>query len=191
MMHEAGTAHYPTFGVSMLHARTEVGDRILSQVANDPELVIEFFAVFSRFEYSLKREGYWHPLREGVGVSWKDFADNCSSAFARLPKVGELSDAIQYYVDHTPMQQVIRDGELDWVEVALKPETLTLKDLLEAVRRVRNNLFHGGKFPGVPVPEPSRNEDLLRHGLTILAAVLSLDHPEARKVSDSYQIPLF
>lgn len=175
----------------MLHASTEVGGRILSQIGAESDLIIEFFAVFSRFEYALKREGYWHGTPEFVGVKWNQFADRCATAFMRLPKVGELSVAIEYYAADPPKKLIVRDEELDWLEVEINRATPTLKQLLEGVRCVRNNLFHGGKFPGTPVPEPSRNEQLLRHGLIILAAVLSLNHPEARKVSDSYQIPLF
>jgi hypothetical protein len=47
--------------------------------------------------------------------------------------------------------------------------------LLLAIRTVRNNLFHGGKFPLIPMPDPSRDRDLLIHSLTILDAMLQLD----------------
>ena len=42
--------------------------------------------------------------------------------------------------------------------------------------RVRNNLFHGGKW--VPVDEPARNEKLLRATLNILRWALRF-HPAA------------
>ena len=47
--------------------------------------------------------------------------------------------------------------------------------LLLMVRTVRNNLFHGGKFPLIPVSEPSRDSTLLHHSITILAACLPLE----------------
>jgi hypothetical protein len=38
---------------------------------------------------------------------------------------------------------------------------------------VRNNLFHGGKFPW-PV-DPARNAKLIRHALVLLDAMVDLD----------------
>jgi hypothetical protein len=47
-----------------------------------------------------------------------------------------------------------------------------LERLLIYIRRMRNNLFHGGKSqPGSPM-QVDRNANLLRHGLTILAECL-------------------
>ncbi len=47
--------------------------------------------------------------------------------------------------------------------------------LLGVVRTVRNNLFHGGKFPLLLVTEPSRDSDLITNGLAILKGSLALD----------------
>jgi len=47
--------------------------------------------------------------------------------------------------------------------------------LLGCIRIVRNNLFHGGKFPLAPVQEPARNPLLLHHALVIIYACLPLD----------------
>lgn len=53
------------------------------------------------------------------------------------------------------------------------PNTDLRSDLvLLYVRRIRNNLFHGGKFNGHWF-EPKRSEELLRHSLTILRGCLA------------------
>src|SRR3546814_18633912 len=51
--------------------------------------------------------------------------------------------------------------------------------VLTYVRRVRNNLFHGGKFNGRWF-EPQRSEQLLKHSLTILRACLAARSEERR-----------
>ena len=53
--------------------------------------------------------------------------------------------------------------------------------VLRLVCRVRNNLFHGGKFNGHWF-EPQRSDELLSHALVILAACVS-NH---EKVHDAY-----
>lgn len=65
--------------------------------------------------------------------------------------------------------QVVRDGLLKW-EVAA-PDASDTHELLLCVRRVRNNLFHGGKF-NEHWFEPERSVPLLRHSLSILDACL-------------------
>jgi len=54
--------------------------------------------------------------------------------------------------------------------------------VLQYVRRVRNNLFHGGKFNGRWF-EPERSAELLIHCLTILNACLEVS-PE---VGEAYR----
>lgn len=75
-----------------------------------------------------------------------------------------------YILDHPPKKQIIADGVLTWSVSA--PDTDLRSDrVLIYVRRVRNNLFHGGKFNGRWF-EPERSELLLRHSLTILRTCL-------------------
>ena len=48
-----------------------------------------------------------------------------------------------------------------------------MDQVLDLIRRVRNNLFHGGKFNDAH-SGPGRNELLLRHSLAILHRCLEL-----------------
>jgi len=50
------------------------------------------------------------------------------------------------------------------------------------VRRVRNNLFHGGKFLPVPPGDPDRDKLLVQHSLTVLRTCMSLH----KRVAASY-----
>jgi hypothetical protein len=69
---------------------------------------------------------------------------------------------------------VLKDGKLAWADCGCGGKG-DLSCLLVLVRRVRNNLFHGGKFPLQPIPEISRDESLLQSSLTVLGAALQLN----------------
>lgn len=95
------------------------------------------------------------------------FRDFDRDALTR-PAAESVANAIDYILGYPPKKQVIRDGALEWDDAT--PNASSSSDLiLLYVRRVRNNLFHGGKFNGRWF-DPERSEELLRHSLTILDA---------------------
>lgn len=130
------------------------------------QLAGKLFHVFSRTEYALKATGY----NNGDGAAeanWRTFALAVEGLIAN-PASHELEEAINFFFNAPPKRQVIVGGVIQW-EVS-EPTTNSQADkLLIYVRRVRNNLFHGGKFNGHWF-EPERSAPLLRHSLTILTA---------------------
>lgn len=48
-------------------------------------------------------------------------------------------------------------------------------DLFVYIGRVRNNLFHGGKFQGRYLSDPERSLELINHCTTILNASLEIN----------------
>lgn len=134
------------------------------------ELSIELFRIFARFEYCLKVIGFFKDQR-GPVVDWCEFAKTKQVAdLFDQHHEGVLGDAIGYILKNPPKKQVINDGQLAWA--AVEPQTDIQSDLvLIYVRRVRNNLFHGGKFNGRWF-EPERSEELMRHCIVILKACL-------------------
>lgn len=46
--------------------------------------------------------------------------------------------------------------------------------VIELLKTVRNNLFHGGKYPDGPVEEIARNREILRASLVVLAGFYHL-----------------
>lgn len=130
------------------------------------ELASELFHVFSRTEYSLKASGY----NNGDGAAkanWRKFALEVEELIA-CPSSGSLKEAIDFILNAPPRKQVIREGVIEW-DVS-EPTTDSQADkLLIYVRRVRNNLFHGGKFNGHWFA-PERSEPLLKHSLVILSS---------------------
>lgn len=135
---------------------------------NLDHLAAKLFHVFSRTEYALKASGF----NNGDGpakANWQQFAFAIEDSVAN-PQTAELRDAIDFIFNAPPKMQMIVGGVIDWTDV--EPNTNSSADkLLQYVRRVRNNLFHGGKFNGHWFA-PERSEPLLRHSLVILTAVV-------------------
>lgn len=132
------------------------------------KLAGELFHVFSRTEYSLKASGFNNG--DGVAeVNWRKFALAVEELIAN-PRSQELKEAIEFIMGAPPKRQVIRGGVIVWEQS--RPNTDSKADeLLIYVRRVRNNLFHGGKFNGHWF-SPERSEDLLRHSLVVLSSCI-------------------
>ena len=137
-------------------------------------LASDLFRTFARFEYALKAAGFYQhatPHDDAAKPDWTAFARSVRDALNN-PADADLREAVEYILGHPPQKQIIRDETLDWRE-ALPPTTPGDRaDLvLMLVRRVRNNLFHGGKFSAQWF-DPTRSEQLLRHSLTILRGCL-------------------
>ncbi|MFO1505309.1 MAG: hypothetical protein U1F39_16085 [Steroidobacteraceae bacterium] len=86
-----------------------------------------------------------------------------------VPAGGELEQAIQYLITYPPRIQVT---PTEWREQALFGESLAER-AIDAACRVRNNLFHGGKF-FEPASE-GRDQLLVAHSLAVLHFCLECD----------------
>jgi hypothetical protein len=107
-------------------------------------------------------------------ANWDRFASQVDEQFPVNDP--DVTAAIAFYSAEPPRKQVGVNGALGWsAPVARNGNEPLLVWLLRAVRVVRNNLFHGGKFPTFVFTDPSRNGALLRHAIVILAAALPLD----------------
>lgn len=145
-------------------------------------LVYRFFLSFARFEYALKCAGYLKNKQNGerADPSRLDFSKNNYCKFN--PSITpELKASCDYFIQNPPKVQIVDPPGLGWIDFKKQGKLSLLEWLLDAVAQVRNNLFHGGKFPLNSVPEPARDTTLLRHSLTILDACVPLD----------YQVELF
>ena len=62
----------------------------------------------------------------------------------------------------------------------LKPEIpkkeLQFKELINLVKRVRNNLFHGEKLNQLLSDDKERDRELLRQGLIVLYACIDMEN---------------
>jgi hypothetical protein len=90
-----------------------------------------------------------------------------------------LANACEYYLLDPPKKQVLANGSLAWsTDLPVDPARET-ELLIALVRRVRNNLFHGGKYNAALHEETARNEELLRGGMLILDECLRV-RPQVR-----------
>lgn len=104
-----------------------------------PASAISLFAVFSRFECALKRSGYHHGNGD-AHANWDKFANSLGKDF--FEEVSSSGNA-NLLIGTPPKKQVVDGDDLDWQAVG---KVTNVQELFVSVRRVRNNLFHGGKY---------------------------------------------
>lgn len=133
-------------------------------------LVLEFFAVFSRFEYALKATGYDKvDSYKNILPNWKKFSSDAAPWFIKVPE--EYEQSIAYLLENPPCRQIKRDGApAEWSVQAYSSQTPNAVRILDAVKTVRNNLFHGGKH--TPHSPPGRDEELIKSSLAVLSYCL-------------------
>jgi len=134
------------------------------------ELTVEFLGTFARFEYALKRAGYVKGDEKHVWADWDGFGHKLASLDPAI--LAPVLKCCHYLRDHPPKKQVMRGGQLEWA--VRTPAGSAIEDILLSTRTVRNNVFHGGKFPDGPVAEPLRDEQLIRDCLAALKAILDI-----------------
>jgi hypothetical protein len=143
--------------------------------SEDRRLAWHFFVFFSRMEFALKKSGKYLRKHQDAQPDWDKFGSDYDKRFREtlLPQ----TRIVHYFECGPPRKQIQAQGLMQWSEPQNKGEgEKQLTWLLRSIRTVRNNLFHGGKFPLMPIREPSRDRDLLIHSLAVLNAVLELDH---------------
>ncbi len=133
-----------------------------------PKRACEFFRIFSRFEFALKANGF---VRRNNDANWDAFANQLGSDFYRKMRIDNVAPTL---LTSPPSAQDYSAGYLVWVD-SFPPENV--QDLFGAVRRVRNNLFHGGKSGN---PDSQRDERLIAEAIDILESALGT-HAEVRQ----------
>ncbi len=149
-------------------------------VTVDRELLLDFFLTFARFEFALKSAGLFVKRRSHkkevtyeAKPDWDSFARQLNGVF-RPDANPRLRQACDHLLINPPWREVVRGGALRWDSAAESDQLSEVERLLRYVRRVRNNLFHGGKFTSVPASDLGRNAALLADSLIILRECLNL-----------------
>lgn len=143
--------------------------RPIDEIPQLPSECIQFFTVFQRFEYALKKQNSFLMHKE-VGsdakANWQEFGNALGSTFFDKILQGKLAETL---INFPPKKEVVvAGGNCDFREE--KPPTRS-SELFTTVCRVRNNLFHGGK----PVID-ERSEILISESLVVLnEALLACD----------------
>lgn len=158
----------------------------LEETIIDRDLVFEFSLKFSRFEFALKLAGYARGNENYVEPDWTRFAAAVKDTFDKNQNP-DLAQACEYLLVNPPNQQVLVGGSLGWSanppsNVNTEPELL-----IALVKRVRNNLFHAGKYNAQMHEETARSEALLRASLLILDECLRVS-PRVKRAYDGAAI---
>lgn len=132
---------------------------------------IMFFKAITRLEFSIKDCGF--SRRRGANndaaeVDWDRYVkERLGPDF--LCEARKIS-SIKPLIENPPKQQIIQyDGCLDWKDAA---SVLSSQDVIGALRRVRNNLLHGGKSGH---PDSGRNQELYIASLAVIDLILGKD----------------
>jgi len=136
------------------------------------ELLLEFFLTFSKFEYALKASGYLLE-QKNAKANWGGFEDEIEKIF-RIDQNEKLKKACQNILDYPPKKQVVVEKSLKW-ESSNRGNVSDIKFLLQMVRCIRNNLFHGGKHNNKQYGLSNRTKILLDSALAIMYECLRLN----------------
>jgi hypothetical protein len=138
------------------------------------DLVFNFFLCFAKFEFALKTAGFSKGNGKRVSPGWDAFAKAIATSFDKKTNKN-LEEAVDYFMLTPPWKQVLIDGGMAWDSSMPNNGLSEIEKVLLLVRRVRNNLFHGGKFNIEVHEKKERTERLLKSSLIILKACLELD----------------
>jgi hypothetical protein len=154
--------------------------RLLDAIAPERNLVLHFFAVFSRFEFALKRIAkYLAGNEKEAKANWGLYAKAIHGRFSDISG-DEFSAAVAYLAANPPKKQIVAEGVIRWRDSVKDPGESNEAFILRLVRTVRNNLFHGGKYPEGPIEDVARNQRLLQASITVLVQCLALS-PEVEQ----------
>jgi len=149
--------------------------KVIDALVLDHELVLQFFALFSRFEYALKRTPAFLKRSDNAQPNWKEYANSLRGRFATVRNDG-FRDAVAFLLAEPPNTQIVLGNKLTWKRTVRRNGENDERYILRLVCTVRNNLFHGGKYPAPfgPVEDVARNRQLLQAGITVLSHCLNL-----------------
>lgn len=133
-------------------------------------LAYEFFKCFSTAEYALKASNFFNPNANHAQADWDAFARE--QKIIDIIGVNALSKSVRYILDNPPNKQIIDNGKLSW-SVSEPQNKSECEKLFIYIRRVRNNLFHGGKLWRGDWLEPQRSVNLMRASIEIIEAAMN------------------
>lgn len=129
-----------------------------------PDEAVHLFSVFSRAEFALKRGGFCKgALGDRAEANWDIFANALGHAF-----FDAMQAAPEVHVLFVEPPRVLKFDAQGGVYFEDQATATNAVELFLAVRRVRNNLFHGEKANFT-----DRDQMLVRAGLYVLEAALA------------------
>ena len=132
------------------------------------QIAYKFFNCYSRFEYALKVSGFVYTMGRNQ-VAMADLNSFVNSIEGELDLNSEtINEAVNYLLSQPPNILLSVHGELIWGS-KIRPAN-DLEFVIDCIRTVRNNLFHGNKMSDVN--NLKRNIKLINTCLIILNELL-------------------
>ncbi len=132
--------------------------------------VVEFFVKFSRFEYALKKNGYYIANNKGI-IKETNF-NKFTKQYKNIDLPKELKDFLTY-LDKEPVGKLKTSGDYLRIKENSKSDLVRLVSYL---RRIRNNLFHGVKYPNLGKYEnDGRGEHLINLGIKTIDFLVTIN----------------
>ena len=161
---------------------------VIEELGISKNLACNFSIAFARFEYALKAMGYVQEGEAYAKPNWELWAKDPNRRFAftgllqqpQSDQAQKARSAYDYISIAPPKKQKWNSTkkELYWDDTCPLQGRSELENMVDALKRMRNNFFHGGKFltsDSTNEPRDLRNKRLLIHGLALLDAMLTLD----------------
>ena len=95
----------------------------------------------------------------------------------------DVIDAVKFLLDQPPRKQVLSGTRVEFRDCLPDENLPQVVQVLLMVRRVRNNLFHGGKYLPEGKTEAGRDERLVACSMQVLKYCLNM----APEVQVSYE----
>lgn len=130
----------------------------------DPsDLAGEFLALFGRFEFALKENGYIKNQTTGASAEagWDDFVRRFEGSY-------HLTEAAKSLISLNPRRQKVGPNGLEFHDVGFDDKPSDLGKVVRLLKTVRNNVVHGGKNTVTGWDNPERTSKLLASTTTIL-----------------------
>lgn len=132
--------------------------------------VIEFFVKFSRFEYALRSNEYCET--KGANIIVKTDFIKFANQYKNVSLPEELINFVKY-LDDNPVGKLTSDKSYIKNKETSKSE---LYRLVMYLTRIRNNLFHGVKYPNLEKYEKeSRGTKLINLGIKAVDFLVTID----------------
>jgi len=143
----------------------------LTEANTLPPLSNKLFRIFARFEFSLKMAGFAYMRGDSVEIAWDRFANSVPIGRRFMAHVRD-NNVCPTILAYPPKPDPIEQGRYGFAEHVALPDSV--QDVFGAVRRVRNNLFHGGKYFD---DDKTRNRLLVKEAIAVLLLAAEW-HPE-------------
>jgi hypothetical protein len=144
----------------------------------DQDVLLNCFLTFARCAFALKTGGFAKGgSKRGIGreaqANWDAFAQALSASFQS--NIGpDMEAACERLIDAPPWELVFINGNVMWQQQPRPAKGELAADSLTAIRRLRNNLFHGNEAGATHGYVASHIEQRLRDAVLVLQTSVSL-----------------